>query len=198
MNSFTLGRTALLHSRSLNSLSSEGASLGSLSDNQRIRAASNFIALIPSRLIHQTWQTFLELNSKGLHQNSGKEKESCCLVFPSSTKREIRCFHVVVVQRRPKEMYQKARCTCKVVVLLIQNLHATSTFPTMHLICPNLPPPPPPQFCRTLFFISPGYYSRPKKKIGGGGGGANKVNMGNVEVAYCFFAVPVAVAAIVA
>ena len=32
--------------------------------------------------------------------SSGKEKESCCPVFPSSTKREIRHFHVVVVQRR--------------------------------------------------------------------------------------------------
>ena len=39
----------------------------------------------------------LELNSEGLYQSSGKEKESCCLVFPSSTKREIRHFHVVVV-----------------------------------------------------------------------------------------------------
>ena len=43
---------------------------------------------------------FLELNSKGLYQSSGKEKESCCLVFPSSTKHEIRHFYVVVVQRR--------------------------------------------------------------------------------------------------
>ena len=41
---------------------------------------SNFIALIPSRLIRQmlNWQMFLELNSKGLYQSSGKEKESCC------------------------------------------------------------------------------------------------------------------------
>ena len=46
----------------------------------------------------ECWQIFLELNSKGLYQSSGKEKESCCLVFPSSTKREIRHFHVVVVQ----------------------------------------------------------------------------------------------------
>ena len=43
---------------------------------------------------------FWELNSKGLHQSSGKEKESCCPLFPSSTKREIGQFHVVVVQRR--------------------------------------------------------------------------------------------------
>ena len=28
---------------------------------------------------------FLELSSRGLYQSSGKEKESCCLVFPSST-----------------------------------------------------------------------------------------------------------------
>ena len=45
------------------------------------------------------WQISLELNSKGLYQISGKEKENCCFVFPSSTKREIRHFHVVVVQR---------------------------------------------------------------------------------------------------
>ena len=47
---------------------------------------------------------FLELNSKGMHQSSGKEKESFCLLFPSSTKREIRQFHVVVVQRRERNV----------------------------------------------------------------------------------------------
>ena len=62
-----------------------------------------------SRLFHlvyfvKCWQMFLELNSKGLYQSSGKEKESCCLVFPSSTKREIRQFHVVVVQRRQRNV----------------------------------------------------------------------------------------------
>ena len=35
---------------------------------------------------------FLELNSKILYQSSGKEKESRCLVFTSSTKREIKAF----------------------------------------------------------------------------------------------------------
>ena len=44
------------------------------------------------------WQISLELNSKGLYQISGKEKENCCFVFPSLTKREIRHFHVVVGQ----------------------------------------------------------------------------------------------------
>ena len=72
-----------------------------------------------SRLFHlvyfvKCWQMFLELNSKGLYQSSGKEKESCCLVFPSSTKREIRHFHVVVVQRRLRNEQKKALCMCRV------------------------------------------------------------------------------------
>ena len=62
---------------------------------------------------------FLELNSKGLYQSSGKEKGSCFLVFPSSTKREIRHFHIVVVQQWLRNV-QKSRCTCKVVVSLIK------------------------------------------------------------------------------
>ena len=44
------------------------------------------------------WQFFLELNSKRLYRGSGREKESRCIVFTSSRKREIRHFHVVVVQ----------------------------------------------------------------------------------------------------
>ena len=44
-----------------------------------------------------------------IDQSSGfKEKENCRLVFPSSTKHEIRHFHVVVVQRRQRNV-QKMR-----------------------------------------------------------------------------------------
>ena len=46
------------------------------------------------------WQISLELNSKGLYQSSGKEKQNCYFLFPSSTKREIRHLHAVVLQRR--------------------------------------------------------------------------------------------------
>ena len=46
----------------------------------------------------KSWNFFLALNSKRLYRSSGKEKESRCLVFTPSTKREIRTFHVVVVQ----------------------------------------------------------------------------------------------------
>ena len=46
----------------------------------------------------KSWHFFLKLNSKGLYRRSEKEEESRCLVFTSSTKREIRHFHVLVVQ----------------------------------------------------------------------------------------------------
>ena len=49
-------------------------------------------------------EMFLKLNFKGLYQSSGKEKESCCLVFPSSTKREFKHFHVAVVQQRQRNV----------------------------------------------------------------------------------------------
>ena len=63
------------------------------------------LLLLLSRLFHlvyflKCWQMFLELNSKRLYQSSGKENKSCCLVLSSLTKREFRHFHVVVVQRR--------------------------------------------------------------------------------------------------
>ena len=44
---------------------------------------------------------------KGLYQSSGKEKESCRLLFTSSTKREIRHFHVVVVQRQQRNVQKR-------------------------------------------------------------------------------------------
>ena len=49
--------------------------------NMWSRAASNFIALIPSRSIRQIIANFLELNSKGLYRSSRLEEESRCLVF---------------------------------------------------------------------------------------------------------------------
>ena len=43
-------------------------------------------------------QFFVEFNSKRLYRSSGKERGSPGLAFTSSTKREIRQFHVVIVQ----------------------------------------------------------------------------------------------------
>ena len=50
-----------------------------------------------------------KLNSKGLWENSGRERgkgNGCCFVFPSSTKREIRHFLVVVAQRRLRNVQE--------------------------------------------------------------------------------------------
>ena len=50
------------------------------------------MTLIPSRLIRQMLAIVLEMNSKGLYQSSGKERESCCLVS------------CLVVQRRQRNV----------------------------------------------------------------------------------------------
>ena len=47
---------------------------------------------------------FLELNCKGLHQSSGKEKESCCLVFSPRK--------IVALSRRSRALTAK-KCTKK-------------------------------------------------------------------------------------
>ena len=57
---------------------------------------------------------FLELDSKGLYQSSEKKKktESCSLGFPSWTKPENRMFHVVVVQRRLRNVQKSVQSCC--------------------------------------------------------------------------------------
>ena len=73
----------------------------------RERLLKSEVALLQtlSGLIHlarfvKCWKLFLELNSKRLYQSS----ESCCLVFTSSTKRDIMHFHVLVVQWRKRNV----------------------------------------------------------------------------------------------
>ena len=51
-------------------------------------------------------QSSLELNSKRLYQSSGKEKGNYCFVFLSSTKREIRHFHVAVGQWHLRKVHK--------------------------------------------------------------------------------------------
>ena len=52
------------------------------------------------------WRIFQELNSEGLYRRSRKEKESRCLVF-TSCQREIRHFHVIVMQKRQRNLQKK-------------------------------------------------------------------------------------------
>ena len=81
---------------------------------------------------------FLELNSKGFNVSKfKKEKQSCCLVFTSSTKREIRHFHVVVVQRRQrnvqKSVMQAQSCCFANLKLLLANAVLSFSWPSVHL-----------------------------------------------------------------
>ena len=55
------------------------------------------------------------LSSKGMCQSSVKEKERCCLVFPSSTKHEFRHFHVVVVQGLQTNVKKKSDTRAKLL-----------------------------------------------------------------------------------
>ena len=68
-----------------------------------IRAVSNFIALIPSRLIRQMLAiSFLELNSRGLYQTSGNEKKGIIVSYsppPQNVK--------LVVQRGQRNIQKK-------------------------------------------------------------------------------------------
>ena len=93
-----------------------GQFLGSLSNNigDSFRLPQTLLRLFHLVQFVECWRIFLELNSKGLYESSGKEKESCCVVFPSSTKREIRKVHVIVVQQWlrnvEKSMIHMQRC----------------------------------------------------------------------------------------
>ena len=60
-----------------------------------------------------------ELNSKGLYQSWEKKRESCCLVFPASTKPEIRHFHVVIVQRGQRNIQNNCDTRAKLINLLL-------------------------------------------------------------------------------
>ena len=66
-----------------------------------------FISLIPTRSSSNVGKFFWELNFKRLYQSSGKEREGRCLVFTCLTQREIRHFHVVVVQQRQRNLQKK-------------------------------------------------------------------------------------------
>ena len=107
-----------------------------------------------SRLVHlvqflKCWQLFLELNSTRLYQSSGKEKETRCLVFPSSTKREMRHFQVVVVQRRlrnvQKSMMHVQSCyfvNLNPLLFLPFSLPSLSSLPKLSDVDDGLASPP--------------------------------------------------------
>ena len=77
---------------------------------------------------------FLELNSKILYRSSGKEKQSRCLVFTSSTKREIKAFshrsRAVMARKCTKKRDARAKllfCQSKPIVFLPFSLTSPSS-----------------------------------------------------------------------
>ena len=77
------------------------------------------------------WQIFLELNSKRLYQSSGKEEESRCLVFMSSTKHEIGHFHVVAVHKKGDARTKLLFCYCKPIAFLPFSLPSPPSLPKL-------------------------------------------------------------------
>ena len=86
-----------------------------------LQTLSRLYYLVPSV---KCVRIFLELNPKGLYQSSEKEKESRCLEFTCSTKREIRQFQVVVVQQRQRNvqksvMHVQSCCFAVLVAVVV-------------------------------------------------------------------------------
>ena len=79
------------------------------------QSSSGFFQLALSNKCELSWSWI----PKSLIQVQ-KEKESSLLLSYVLHKPEIRHFHVVVVHKKSKEMYEKVWCKCKVVVLLIK------------------------------------------------------------------------------
>ena len=78
-----------------------------------------------SRLFHlvyfvKCWQMFLELNSKGQYQTSGKEKKVVVLCSRPRQDIIIQALSHCSRAMTAKKCTKKAWCTCKVVVLLIK------------------------------------------------------------------------------
>ena len=71
-------------------------------------------------------------------------------MFTSAIKREIKKFHVVVVQWRPKKMYKKAWCTCRVVALPIWTCCFFAFLPNIVMSRPGRSDYPDGQLCRGL------------------------------------------------
>ena len=92
---------------------------------------------------------FQKLNSLGPRHSSEKERESRCLVFTSSVRREIRQFQVVVVQRRQGNvqksvMQVQSCCFANLNLLLFCRFHCRVAVAVAVVVVQFRPPPPPP------------------------------------------------------
>ena len=79
---------------------------------------------------------------RGQRPSSERDSKIYRLAVPVPSQLKIGPFHVIVVQGR-QNMYKKARCTCKAIVLLIKRLMCFRRLP--------LPSPSPSQFCNEIW-----------------------------------------------
>ena len=99
-----------------------------------------------------------------------QEKKNCCFLFMSSTKREIRTFHVVIVQRRQRNvqirvMHVHCCCFANLNLLLFCRSRSRRRRRCLSSLISYSPPPPPPpsstchagykKCLRVLCFYSP-------------------------------------------
>ena len=87
---------------------------GSNSEKVGARNCTRGLPLFHLVPFFKCWHIFRKLNSRRLYRSSVKENESCCLVFTSSTKREIRHFLAVVVQWQQR-MYKELDSPAKLL-----------------------------------------------------------------------------------
>ena len=88
-----------------------------------VRVLSNVRGLFQLAHFVKCKRTLQELKSKEQYSSSKREKDIRRRLFTFLMKREIEQFRVVIVQWRPKKVYQKVCCACKfVVVVFFSNL----------------------------------------------------------------------------
>ena len=100
-----------------------------------LRCLNGLLALVPSRLIRQMLQIFLELNFKGLQQSSGKEKESCCLLSRPRQNVKLgslisRCIRATTAEKCTKKRDARAKllfCLSKPIAFLPYSLPSSSS-----------------------------------------------------------------------
>ena len=102
---------------------------------------------------------FQKLNSLGPRHSSEKERESRCLLFTSSVRREIRQFQVVVVQRRQGNvqksvMQVQSCCFANLNLLLFCRFHCR-----VAVVVVQFRPPPPLCHARKGVKEGPSLYS---------------------------------------
>ena len=84
-----------------------------------VRVLSNVRGLFQLAHFVKCKRTLQELKSKEQYSSSKREKDIRRRLFTFLMKREIEQFRVVIVQWRPKKVYQKVCCACKFVVVVV-------------------------------------------------------------------------------